>query len=65
MVSGGYNDNHPGTHWLYGMYVTPAARGSGAAELLVGAVANWAPATARARSTFTSPPASLGRGPFI
>jgi GNAT superfamily N-acetyltransferase len=42
MVSGGYNDNHPGTHWLYGMYVTPAARGSGAAELLVGVVADWA-----------------------
>lgn len=42
MVSGGYNDSRPGTHWLYGMYVTPAARGGGAAELLVGAVEGWA-----------------------
>ncbi len=42
MVSGGYNDNLPGTHWLYGMYVTPATRGSEAARLLVGAVAEWA-----------------------
>jgi GNAT superfamily N-acetyltransferase len=42
MVSGGYNVNHPGTHWLYGMYVTPAARGGEAAELLVGVVAEWA-----------------------
>ena len=42
MVSGGFNDSHPGTHWLYGMYVTPAARGGGAAQLLVGAVADWA-----------------------
>jgi GNAT superfamily N-acetyltransferase len=42
MVSGGYNDNHPGTHWLYGMYVTPAARGGEAAQLLVGAVVDWA-----------------------
>ena len=42
MVSGGYNDNLPGTHWLYGMYVTPAARGSVAAQLLVAAVVEWA-----------------------
>ena len=49
MVSGGYNDNHPGTHWLYGMYVTPAARGSGAAELLVEAVVDWARERRRAR----------------
>jgi GNAT superfamily N-acetyltransferase len=41
MVSGGYNDNHPGTHWLYGMYVTPTARGGEAAQLLVAAVADW------------------------
>ena len=42
MVSGGYNDNLPGTHWLYGMYVTPAVRGSVAAQLLVAAVVEWA-----------------------
>jgi GNAT superfamily N-acetyltransferase len=42
MVSGGYNDHQPGTHWLYGMYVTPGARGDGAAGLLVDAVAQWA-----------------------
>ena len=42
MVSGGFNDNHPGTHWLYGMYVAPAARGSEAAQLLVRAVVEWA-----------------------
>jgi GNAT superfamily N-acetyltransferase len=42
MVSGGFNDAHPGTHWLYGMYVTPSARGSAAASLLVGAVLQWA-----------------------
>jgi GNAT superfamily N-acetyltransferase len=42
MVSGGYNDNRPGTHWLYGMYVTRAARGTEAANLLVRAVLEWA-----------------------
>jgi len=42
MVSGGFNDNLPGTYWLYGMYVTPAARGGEAAQLLVEAVAAWA-----------------------
>lgn len=42
MVSGGLNDRHPGTHWLYGMYVTPAARGTPTASLLVDAVVTWA-----------------------
>lgn len=42
MVSGGFNDRHPGTHWLYGLYVTPPARGSGAAASLVEAVVAWA-----------------------
>jgi GNAT superfamily N-acetyltransferase len=42
MVSGGFNDNYPGTHWLYAMYVTPSVRGSEAAQLLVGAVVEWA-----------------------
>ncbi len=42
MVSGGFNDQHPGTHWLYSMYVTPAARGSDAAAALVDAVSAWA-----------------------
>lgn len=42
MVSGGYNDAHPGTRWLYGMYVTPSERGTGTAVLLVRAIAQWA-----------------------
>jgi GNAT superfamily N-acetyltransferase len=42
MVSGGFNDQYPGTHWLYGMYVTPDARGSGAAKLLVRGIVDWA-----------------------
>jgi GNAT superfamily N-acetyltransferase len=42
MVSGGMNDQHPGTRWLYGMYVTPASRGSDAAPQLVSAVITWA-----------------------
>lgn len=42
MVSGGLNDRYPGTRWLYGMYVTPAARGTRAATALVEAVIDWA-----------------------
>lgn len=42
MVRGGRNDQHPGTHWLYGMYVTPSQRGGAAARALVDAVASWA-----------------------
>jgi GNAT superfamily N-acetyltransferase len=42
MISGGLNDDHPGTHWLYGMYVTPSVRGSAAAALLVAVVEEWA-----------------------
>jgi len=42
MVSGGYNDAHPGTRWLYGMYVTPAERGSATAALLVHSMGEWA-----------------------
>jgi len=42
MVSGGFNDQYPGTHWLYGMYVTPHARGSDAAKLLVRGIVEWA-----------------------
>jgi GNAT superfamily N-acetyltransferase len=42
MISGGPNDVHPGTRWLYGMYVTPTARGSGVAAQLVAAVEAWA-----------------------
>jgi GNAT superfamily N-acetyltransferase len=42
MVSGGYNDNRPGTHWLYGMYVTRSARGTEASTRLVRAVLEWA-----------------------
>jgi len=42
MISGGLNDEYPGTRWMYGMYVTPSARGSGVAALLVAAVEGWA-----------------------
>jgi GNAT superfamily N-acetyltransferase len=42
MASGGMNEEHPGTWWLYGMYVTPRARGSGLADQLVEAVSSWA-----------------------
>jgi GNAT superfamily N-acetyltransferase len=42
MISGGLNDEHPGTRWLYGMYVTPPARGSGVAAMLVAAIEEWA-----------------------
>lgn len=42
MISGGLNDDHPGTHWLYGMFVTPSMRGSAAAAQLVAAVEGWA-----------------------
>lgn len=42
MVSGGFNDAHPGTRWLYAMYVTPSDRGTGSASRLVETVAEWA-----------------------
>lgn len=42
MVSGGPNESHPGTHWMYGMYVSPDVRGSGIAQLLVDEVSEWA-----------------------
>jgi GNAT superfamily N-acetyltransferase len=42
MISGGYNDAHPGTRWLYGMYVTPSERGTGTAALLVRSIGEWA-----------------------
>ncbi len=42
MASGGLNDTHPGTRWLYAMYVTPSDRGSGVADRLVSTVCSWA-----------------------
>lgn len=42
VASGGSNESHPGTRWLYGMYVSPSARGSGVADQLVVAVEQWA-----------------------
>lgn len=42
MISGGFNDAHPGTRWMYGMYVTPSDRGTGAAQELVRHVSEWA-----------------------
>jgi GNAT superfamily N-acetyltransferase len=41
VASGGTNESHPGTRWLYGMYVSPSARGSGVADQLVVAVEQW------------------------
>lgn len=42
IASGGWNEKYPATHWLYGMYVTPSARGTGLAGALVEAVTEWA-----------------------
>jgi GNAT superfamily N-acetyltransferase len=42
MISGGSNDQHPGTSWMYAMYVTPAARGTATATRLVDVVGRWA-----------------------
>ncbi|HEY5267477.1 MAG TPA: GNAT family N-acetyltransferase [Acidimicrobiales bacterium] len=42
MISGGFNDAQPGTHWLYGMFVTPLDRGTGTAQALVRSVSEWA-----------------------
>jgi len=42
MASGAFNEQHPGTRWLFGMYVTPSERGSGAAAQLVEAISDWA-----------------------
>jgi GNAT superfamily N-acetyltransferase len=42
MVSGGFNDAHPGTRWLYGMYVTPSERGTTTAAMLVQSIGDWA-----------------------
>ncbi len=42
IASGGWNERYPATHWLYGMFVKPVARGTGLAGALVDAVAAWA-----------------------
>ena len=42
MASGASNDQHPGTSWLFAMYVTPAQRGTGVAVALVDRVSTWA-----------------------
>jgi GNAT superfamily N-acetyltransferase len=42
MVSGGLNEVAPGTHWMYGMYVSPVARSTGVAASLVEATCDWA-----------------------
>ncbi len=42
MAAGGYNDQYPDTHWLYGMYVNARYRGAGVAEQLVTAINRWA-----------------------
>lgn len=60
MVSGGYNEEQPGTCWLYGMYVAPSERGSGLATQLVDAVATWARADG-ARQLYLHVNPSVGR----
>lgn len=42
MAAGGENDDYPGTVWLYGLYVTPAQRGTGVADRLVEYVREYA-----------------------
>jgi GNAT superfamily N-acetyltransferase len=42
MASGGYNEERPGTWWLYSMYVSPSQRGTGLARQLVDEVVAWA-----------------------
>jgi len=42
MVAGGMNSEWPGTRWMYAMYVTPDARGTGVADDLVNKVSQWA-----------------------
>lgn len=42
MARGGYHDHRPDTWWLWGMYVSPSARGTGTAAAMVRRVANWA-----------------------
>lgn len=44
MARGGTNDHDPADspqRWLWGMYVTPSARGDGTAAALIDAVAEW------------------------
>ncbi len=40
-MSGGTNDEYPGTYWLFGLFVSPRARGTNAARLLMEALAQW------------------------
>lgn len=42
MASGGFNDMHPDTYWLFAMFVTPRFRGTGVASTLVQEVSAWA-----------------------
>jgi len=42
MATGGFNTEFPNTFWLFGMFVSPKARGSGVGIDLVGAVEEWA-----------------------
>ena len=42
MSTGGLNTQFPGTFWLFGMFVSPKARGTGVASELVSIVESWA-----------------------
>jgi len=41
MATGGGRGQRSESHWLFGMYVSPRARGTGLAALLVGVVEDW------------------------
>ena len=42
LLSGSTNLSHPGTWWMFGMYVRPQYRGQGTADALVDRVVLWA-----------------------
>ncbi|MEI6855750.1 MAG: GNAT family N-acetyltransferase [Acidimicrobiaceae bacterium] len=75
MATGGFNTDFPNTLWLFGMFVSPKARGSGVGIDLVGAVEEWAKSQGgdelylhvtqtmqRARAFYTKIGFSLNRG---
>lgn len=60
LVAGGLHDERPGEHWLYGLYVTPRARGGAVATMLVDAVTVWGKSDG-ARSLYLDVTTSLAR----
>jgi GNAT superfamily N-acetyltransferase len=60
MAAGAGHERHPGTSWLFAMYVTPAERGRGVAEALVEAIARRARAEG-ATALFLQVTGAMGR----